>query len=151
MRKEYPFLSERFDVDDIRTLRDYDSLRYMHMTPEEVRADIKKGSAQMLKAVEYLGGLDKIYYDDEEVQKEYSFLSDRFDADDIQKLRDYDSLRYMHMTREEIRADIKKGAAQTLKAVEYLRGMDKIFFADDTTTTSESAAAPEPALEEQAV
>ena len=42
-------------------------------------------------------------------------LSDRFDADDIRKIRDYNSQRHSRMTREEIIADIKKGANEVVQ------------------------------------
>ncbi len=36
-----PEVSERFDVDDIRKIREYNSLRHIQMTPEEIIADTK--------------------------------------------------------------------------------------------------------------
>ena len=42
-------------------------------------------------------------------------LSDRFDADDIRKIRDYNSQRHSRMTREEVIADIKKGANEVIQ------------------------------------
>jgi hypothetical protein len=44
-----PEISERFDVDDIQKIREYNSLRHINMTPEEVVADIKKGSERVMK------------------------------------------------------------------------------------------------------
>jgi hypothetical protein len=44
-----PEVSERFDVDDIRKIREYNSLRHINMTPEEVVADTKKGSERVMK------------------------------------------------------------------------------------------------------
>jgi hypothetical protein len=44
-----PDISERFDVDDIRKIREYNSLRHINMTPEEVVADTKKGSERVMK------------------------------------------------------------------------------------------------------
>ncbi len=41
-----PIISERFDVDDIRKLREYNSLRHIQMTPEEIIADTKKRSRE---------------------------------------------------------------------------------------------------------
>ena len=41
--------------------------------------------------------------------------SDRFDADDIRKLRDYNSERHSKMSRAEVIADIKKGANELIK------------------------------------
>ena len=41
--------------------------------------------------------------------------SDRFDADDIRKLRDYNPERHSKMSRAEVIADIKKGANELIK------------------------------------
>ncbi len=49
---EEPELSPRFDVDDIRKLREYDSMRYMHMTSEEIIAETRKGAAKVLAMLE---------------------------------------------------------------------------------------------------
>lgn len=38
-----PIVSKKFDVEDIRKIREYNSLRHIKMTPEEIIADIKKG------------------------------------------------------------------------------------------------------------
>ena len=43
-------------------------------------------------------------------------LSDRFDADDIRKLRDYNSERHSKMSRAEVIADIKKGANELISS-----------------------------------
>ncbi len=43
-----PVLSERFDVDDIRRIREYNSLRHANMTREEIVADTKKNAARLL-------------------------------------------------------------------------------------------------------
>nr|WP_302593634.1 hypothetical protein [uncultured Acetatifactor sp.] len=45
---EKPMLSEHFDVDDIRKIREYNSLRHIGMTPDEIVEDIKKGAAGLL-------------------------------------------------------------------------------------------------------
>ena len=42
-------------------------------------------------------------------------LSERFDADDIRKIRDYNSQRHSQMSRAEIIADIKKGANEVIQ------------------------------------
>jgi hypothetical protein len=44
-----PEVSERFDVDDIRKIREYNSLRHINMTPEEVVADTRKASERVMK------------------------------------------------------------------------------------------------------
>ena len=42
-------------------------------------------------------------------------ISDRFDADDIRKIRDYNSQRHSQMSRAEVIADIKKGANEVIQ------------------------------------
>jgi hypothetical protein len=44
-----PEISKRFDVDDIRKIREYNSMRHINMTPEELVADTKKGAERVLK------------------------------------------------------------------------------------------------------
>lgn len=43
-----PIISERFDVEDIRKIREYNSLRHINMTPSEIVEDTKKGAAKLL-------------------------------------------------------------------------------------------------------
>lgn len=43
-----PVVSERFDVEDIRKVREYNSLRHINMTPAEIVEDIKNGAAEIL-------------------------------------------------------------------------------------------------------
>ena len=54
-------------------------------------------------------------------------ISDRFDADDIRKIRDYNSQRHSKMTRAEVIADIKKGANEVIKKydlkIQYTRAI----------------------------
>ena len=47
-----PVVSERFDVDDIRKIREYNSLRHIQMTPEEIIADTKKGAERIRKMLQ---------------------------------------------------------------------------------------------------
>lgn len=47
-----PIISERFDVDDIRKIREYNSLRHIQMTPEEIIADTKKGAERIKKMLQ---------------------------------------------------------------------------------------------------
>ena len=42
-------------------------------------------------------------------------IIDRFDLDDIRKIRAYNATKYEHMTPAEIVADTKAGAAELLK------------------------------------
>ncbi|MCL2169677.1 MAG: hypothetical protein FWB74_06610 [Defluviitaleaceae bacterium] len=47
-----PVLSERFDVEDIRKLRIYQSKRRINMTFEELKADIEKGANEFMASIE---------------------------------------------------------------------------------------------------
>ena len=47
-----PVISERFDLDDIRKIRDYNSWRHSLMTHEEIIADIKKGAEAFQKKMD---------------------------------------------------------------------------------------------------
>ena len=44
-----PEISSKFDVDDIRKIHEYNSLRHIHMTQEEIVADTKAGAADLLE------------------------------------------------------------------------------------------------------
>lgn len=44
-----PEISSRFDVDDIRKIRDYNSQRHSQMSRAEVIADIKKGANEVIQ------------------------------------------------------------------------------------------------------
>ncbi len=43
-----PVLSPRFDVDDIRKLREYNSLRHINMTAEEYIAELKADTSDII-------------------------------------------------------------------------------------------------------
>lgn len=43
-----PVISERFDLDDIRAIREYNAARYENMTPAEIVEDTKAGAAELL-------------------------------------------------------------------------------------------------------
>ena len=43
-----PIISEKFDMNDIRAIRDYNSLRHIEMSHEEIIEDIKKEAEEML-------------------------------------------------------------------------------------------------------
>lgn len=47
-----PIVSERFDVDDIRKIREYNSLRHINMTPAEIVEDTKKGAEVILERLQ---------------------------------------------------------------------------------------------------
>ena len=46
---EGPEISERFDQDDIRKIREYNAVRYEGMTPAEIVADTKAGAAGLAR------------------------------------------------------------------------------------------------------
>ena len=50
-------------------------------------------------------------------------ISERFDLDDIRKIRAYNAERYEHMTPAEIVADTKAGAAELLEIMKERKFM----------------------------
>ena len=50
-------------------------------------------------------------------------ISERFDLDDIRKIRAYNAARYEHMTPAEIVADTKAGAAELLEIMKIRKVM----------------------------
>lgn len=48
MAMKEPIISERFDVDDIRKIREYNAERYKNMTTEEIINDTRKGAEVVL-------------------------------------------------------------------------------------------------------
>ena len=44
-----PEISSRFDVDDIRKIRDYNSQRHSQMTRKEIVEDFRKGAEEVIK------------------------------------------------------------------------------------------------------
>jgi hypothetical protein len=42
-----PVVSEKFDVEDIRKIREYNSLRHINMTPAEIVEDTRRGSERI--------------------------------------------------------------------------------------------------------
>ena len=49
MMMNKPDISSRFDVEDIRKIREYNAARYEGMTPAEIVADTKAGAADLLE------------------------------------------------------------------------------------------------------
>lgn len=47
-----PNISDRFDVEDIRKVRDYNSLRHIKMTPQEIIEETRNGAEKILKLLE---------------------------------------------------------------------------------------------------
>ncbi len=44
-----PEISERFDLEDIRKIREYNAARYQGMMPAEIVADTKAGAAELIE------------------------------------------------------------------------------------------------------
>ena len=47
-----PEISSRFDVDDIRKIREYNSPRHIHMTPEKIIAETQAGAEKVMRMLE---------------------------------------------------------------------------------------------------
>ncbi len=45
-------ISERFDINDIRRIREYNAARFLNMTRAEIVADTKAGAEKVLKLLE---------------------------------------------------------------------------------------------------
>lgn len=52
-----PELSPRFDVDDIRKLREYNSLRHINMTAAEVIAELQTDTAEIIEQLRKSGNI----------------------------------------------------------------------------------------------
>lgn len=48
MTIEFPKLSNRFDAEDIRKLREYNSLKHSKMTHKEILEDIRQGAESFM-------------------------------------------------------------------------------------------------------
>ena len=46
---EAPVISDRFDLEDIRKIREYNSLRHANMRPEEIIEDIRNSGGEALQ------------------------------------------------------------------------------------------------------
>ena len=46
-----PVVSDSFDLEDIRKIRDYNSMRHNAMTPSEIAADTKAGAAELIDRI----------------------------------------------------------------------------------------------------
>ena len=46
---EKPIISDRFDVADIRKIREYDAERHSHMTTDEIIAEVNGNAEKMIK------------------------------------------------------------------------------------------------------
>ena len=61
-----PEISERFDINDIRRIREYNAARYMGMSPSEIVADTKAGAEKVLRLMEEgieVNGIDSGNYE----------------------------------------------------------------------------------------
>ena len=47
-----PIVSKDFNLEDIRKIREYNSLRHVQMTPREIIEDTQKGATLVLKKLE---------------------------------------------------------------------------------------------------
>ena len=47
-----PEVSSKFDVDDIRKIREYNSRRHIHMTPKEIIAETQAGAEKLMQMLE---------------------------------------------------------------------------------------------------
>ena len=47
-----PIVSKNFDVEDIRKIREYNSLCHIKMTSEEIIADTKKGAERIMELLQ---------------------------------------------------------------------------------------------------
>lgn len=47
-----PMMSDSFNVEDIRKIREYNSLRHVKMSPKEIVDDTRKGAEPVLKMLE---------------------------------------------------------------------------------------------------
>lgn len=50
-----PIVSKDFNLEDIRKIREYNSLRHVQMTPREIIEDTQKGATLVLKKLEKIG------------------------------------------------------------------------------------------------
>ena len=53
-----PIVSKDFNLEDIRKIREYNSLRHVQMTPREIIEDTRKGAAFVLKKLEKIEQAD---------------------------------------------------------------------------------------------
>lgn len=44
-----PEISDRFDVDDIRKIREYNAMRHINMTPQEVADELDKNADEIVR------------------------------------------------------------------------------------------------------
>ena len=53
-----PVVSKDFNLEDIRKIREYNSLRHIQMTHEEIIEDNRKGAAVVLELLQQTGKVD---------------------------------------------------------------------------------------------
>lgn len=52
-----PVVSNNLDVEDIRKIREYNSLRHIKMTPEEIITDTRNGAERILELLQAEKGM----------------------------------------------------------------------------------------------
>ena len=57
--KRGPEITESFDINDIRRIREYNAARYLGMSPAEIVADTKAGAEKVLQLMEEIGKQDE--------------------------------------------------------------------------------------------
>ena len=55
-----PILSPRFDVEDIRRLREYNSIRHSKMTPAEIVAETERETADIIERLVRNGNVRRV-------------------------------------------------------------------------------------------
>ena len=53
-----PVVSKHFNLEDIRKVREYNSLCHIQMTTQEIIEDIRKGAEMVLERLEQSGNVD---------------------------------------------------------------------------------------------
>lgn len=49
MKEAMPIISDKFNVDDIRKIRDYNAERHLRMTTDEIIAEINTNAEEIIK------------------------------------------------------------------------------------------------------
>lgn len=55
-----PVVNKHFNLKDIRKIREYNSLRHIQMTTQEIIEDIRKGAEMVLERLEQSGNVDLV-------------------------------------------------------------------------------------------
>lgn len=69
------------------------------------------------------------------------FVSDKFDMEDIRRIRDYNSKRHITMTRGEIISDVRSGADELLRKIENRKNFSTVVrFVNDKVAITKNTA-----------